>query len=101
MLAKMHARIYHKDALINAAHRVTVEAEKAGITGHAVALRWLLHHSALNGEHGDAIVIGASSLSQLEANLQACRAGPLPEKIVKLVEEVWLPAKDVAPQSYL
>lgn len=31
-----------------------------------VALRWVSHHSFLSREHGDAVLIGASSLKHLE-----------------------------------
>ena len=33
------------------------------------AFRWLYHHSQLNGERGDAVVLGASRVEQLEMNL--------------------------------
>ena len=93
--------MYHKDALFDAANRVHAAAKKAGITGHGVALRWVLHHSVLKAEHGDGMVIGASSLSQLKENLENCKAGPLPEEIVQIVEEVWGPAKEFAPHAFL
>jgi aflatoxin B1 aldehyde reductase len=98
-LGKLSASLYHKDALLDAGKKVHDAAEKVGITGHAVALRWMLHHSALKGELGDAMIIGASSIEQLEANLEICKAGPLPEELVKVVEEVWGPAREFAPQS--
>ena len=91
--------MYHKDALLDAAKKVQDAAEKAGITGHAVALRWVLHHSALKGELGDAMIIGASSFQQLEENLEICKAGPLPADLVRVVEDVWGPAKEFAPPS--
>lgn len=96
-IGQLYASTYHKDALLDAGKKVHDAAEKAGISGHAVALRWMLHHSALTG--GDAIIIGASSLQQLEDNLKICKAGPLPVELVKIVEDVWAPAKDFAPAS--
>lgn len=33
-----------------------------GLTGHAAALRWTVHHSALDYDKGYALIIGASSL---------------------------------------
>jgi aflatoxin B1 aldehyde reductase len=96
----MYAGLYHKDALFDAANRVHTAAEKAGITGHAVALRWVLHHSTLKAEHGDGMVIGASSVPQLKENLEICKAGPLPDEIVQIVEEVWGPAKEFAPPAF-
>jgi len=99
MMGQGYAAIYHKDALFDAARKVHDAAEKAGISGHAAALRWVLHHSALKGELGDAMLISASSLNQLEENIEICKAGPLPAELVKIVEDVWGPAKESAPAS--
>lgn len=60
MIGQAYAAMYHKEALFDAARNVHEAAEKAGISGHEVALCWVLHHSALGG--GDAMIIGASSL---------------------------------------
>jgi len=98
-VGKIYTLLYHKDALFDAAKKVHNAAERAGISGHEVALRWVLHHSALRGELGDAMLISASSLTQLEENLEICKAGPLPTELVNIVENVWEPAKDSAPAS--
>ncbi|KFY70649.1 hypothetical protein V499_09018, partial [Pseudogymnoascus sp. VKM F-103] len=37
----------------------------------------------------DAVVLGVSSLAQLEQNLDAMEAGPLPEVVVKALDEAW------------
>ena len=31
-----------------------------------IALRWISHHSLMKREHGDAVIIGASSLNHIE-----------------------------------
>ena len=41
-----------------------------------MALRWLVHHSQLNAERNDGIIIGASSLEHLRHNLTAVTEGP-------------------------
>lgn len=41
-------------------------ADKAGLTMAEVALRWVSHHSLMSREHGDSILIGASSLNHIE-----------------------------------
>ena len=93
----MYRRWFFKDGLFEAANAIAAAAQLEGITGHAVALRWILHHSALDASRGDAIVIGASSLTQLEENLQICRAGPLPFHLVQMVDEMGDGIKDLAP----
>jgi aflatoxin B1 aldehyde reductase len=100
-VGQLYGGMYLKDTLIDAGKKVHDEAEKVGISGHAVALRWMLHHSALRADLGDAMVIGASSLPQLEENLEICKAGPLPAHLVKTVEDVWGPVREFAPQSSL
>ncbi|KIJ65225.1 hypothetical protein HYDPIDRAFT_27944 [Hydnomerulius pinastri MD-312] len=68
------------------------------VTGAEAALRWLQHHSLLTAE--DAILIGASSLHQLEVNVKACEGGPLPDEVVKLLEEAWTTYKGRAPPYF-
>jgi aflatoxin B1 aldehyde reductase len=100
-LGKFFAMTYLKPELLEAAKRVHTEAQKHAITGHEVALRWVLHHSALEGDLGDGMIIGASSLEQLDANLKMCDAGPLPDDLVKVVEDVWPLAEPVAPWAWM
>jgi len=91
---------YHKDAIFEASQRIQEAAKKHGLTGHATALRWAIHHSDLSGQHGDAIIIGASSISQLKENLEICDQGTLPEEVVQTIDEVWSSVKEVAPWAY-
>ena len=96
-IGKFFSAIYLKPELLEAANRVHTEAQKHGINGHEVALRWVLHHSALKGELGDGMIVGASSVEQLDDNLKMCDAGPLPDDLLKVVEDVWPLAEPVAP----
>ncbi|KAG2139307.1 NADP-dependent oxidoreductase domain-containing protein [Suillus clintonianus] len=63
------------------------------------AQRWLQHHSAL--QPGDAVILGAASPQQMEDNIVQCEGGPLPDEIVKLLDETWKKAKAVAPHYAL
>jgi aflatoxin B1 aldehyde reductase len=60
-----------------------------------VALRWCVHHSKLNIKDGgnDGIIIGGSSLQHIEGNLKDLEKGPLPEDVVKALDEAWLICK--------
>lgn len=62
-----------------------------------MSLRWTLHHSHLDGSKGDAIILGASRPEQLESSLTSCEKGPLPEELVRALEEVWAEAEPEAP----
>lgn len=44
-----------------------------------IALRWIQHHSILERARGDNVLIGASSVKHLEANLADMEKGPLPQ----------------------
>ena len=72
-------------------------AGSRGVSMAAAALRWLRHHSMLDGQAGDAIIIGASSLDQLRSNLTALDAGPLPAELVRAFDEAWDLARPEAP----
>ncbi|KAH7916592.1 NADP-dependent oxidoreductase domain-containing protein [Hygrophoropsis aurantiaca] len=71
--------------------------KKYDIRVSEAAQRWLQHHSELKPELGDAIIIGASSITQLEANLKDCMGGPLPEEVLNVLNRAWEKARGVAP----
>ncbi|KAK9468180.1 NADP-dependent oxidoreductase domain-containing protein [Lipomyces arxii] len=83
---------YFHDAYWTALDIVQPAAEKHGLTMLEVALRWLVHHSALKlgpavGQKGDGIIIGVSSKSQLENDLDALEKGPLPEDVIEALDK--------------
>lgn len=88
-LGLAYKETYLKPALLAAANEVASAAQKADVDGHAVALRWIVYHSILDGAKGDAVVLGASSVEQLEKNLNSIEDGPLDEALVKLVDRVF------------
>jgi aflatoxin B1 aldehyde reductase len=68
----------------------------ANISMVEATYRWLLCHSALS--ENDGVLLGASSVSQLEQNLAACEAAraemsgnmdPLPPSILEAFEKAW------------
>lgn len=46
------------------------------------------------------IIIGASSLSQLDYNLALLDKGPLPEEIVEALDAGWMAAKATSPDYW-
>ncbi|EFX02012.1 aflatoxin b1-aldehyde reductase [Grosmannia clavigera kw1407] len=87
---------YWNDAYFDALDVVRPVAARLGIPTAEAALRWASHHSLLAREHGDAIIIGASSQAQLEQNLTALEQGPLPVELVEAFDKAWLLVKAVA-----
>lgn len=92
---------YGKESIAAAIGKVSEAAANHNITSHAVALNWILNHSALSSKHGDGIIIAARTLEQLKSTLKACDMRPLPEDIVQLMEQVWDEVKHDAPPSNL
>jgi len=68
--------------------------EKHGIELSEAAQRWLQHHSMLGEKDG--VIVGASSLEQLETNIKFCEEGPLPQDILTILDEAWAKAKSTA-----
>ena len=94
-LGAKYAGDYFQDPLFAAASFVRGHASVYGISGHAAALRWTTWHSDLDAESGDAIIVGASSLAQLEENLNILEQGPLPDSLVSVINSVWEDVKDL------
>lgn len=85
----MVRRLYFSDKAFGALDIISKAAEAQGLPIGETALRWINWHSALKPEHGDAIIIGASSTKHIEENLANLEKGPLPDSVVKAIEEAW------------
>lgn len=58
---------------------------------------WLLQHSQLDASSGDGVLLGASSLEQLEQNMDACAApAALPEPVLSAFNGAWATCKEGA-----
>ncbi|RFU77889.1 aflatoxin b1 aldehyde reductase member 2 [Trichoderma arundinaceum] len=95
-LGKFYASKYLKPSIEAAADRVREVAAKHGISGHAASLRWTAHHGILSAEHGDSIIVGASSVKQLNENLDILEQGPLPQDVVDAVDAIFTEIGDDA-----
>jgi len=81
---ELYQRRYWHTQYFNAVERLRQIAQSAGRSLVSLALNWLLHHTM-----SDVIILGASSLAQLNENLAAAEEGPLPEDVVKACDQVW------------
>ena len=73
-------------------------ARDAGVSGSALAYRWVVWHGALMGENGDGVIIGAKT-HQLEETLAAIEEGPLEERVAERASGVWDKVKADAPRD--
>jgi len=92
---EMYRQRYFKDATFEALSVIEPVVQKHNLTLLETAFRWLTHHSELNIKDGgnDGIIIGVSSEQQLVQNLKDLEKGPLPEEVLKALDEAWLVAK--------
>lgn len=100
-IGKFWSDAYFKPEILDAAAEIRAESEKSGLNGHHVALRWVIHHSALKKELGDAMIFASATLEQHKGNLDALDAGPLPPNLVSTIEGVWPKVKHVAPWAWI
>jgi aflatoxin B1 aldehyde reductase len=91
-----YRRRYWSDEYFDALDLLRAAIKKhPGLTEAECALRWMVHHSMLRRDAGDAIIIGASSAKQLEGNLVDFEKGPLPEDVVQALDEGWAKVKAI------
>lgn len=104
-MGNLYRKRYFKDSTFKALQIVEPAVEAAGLTMVETALRWCIHHSALkvggvSPDGNDGVIIGVSSFEQLEGNLKDCEKGPLPESVVKALDEAWMTAKADQPNYW-
>ncbi|PPJ49569.1 hypothetical protein CBER1_01911 [Cercospora berteroae] len=95
--ASMYKKLYGKPALLNALEQWASIAKDEGITRADLAYRWVAYNSPLKNENGDALIIGASSVEQLQETLDSIGGGPLSDKAVKRIDAIWDEIKHEAP----
>lgn len=91
---------YWNETYFQALGLIEEVAKKHSLTLAEIALRWVSHHSLMKREHGDAIIIGASSLNHIEQNLVDLEKGPLPEEVLKVLDQAWDLVKPVATNYF-
>lgn len=95
---------YFRGAIFEALKNIEPVVQKNNLTMVETAFRWLVHHSKLNlkqSEGGnDGIIVGVSSLKQLEGNINDLEKGPLPEEVTAVLDEAWTNIGGTAPNYW-
>ncbi|KAI9642853.1 hypothetical protein NHQ30_008587 [Ciborinia camelliae] len=86
-LGKAFQKLYGDLKLEEAMKNLEDTLSPLGISGREASLRWIYHHSKLGD--GDAIILGASKISQIRENVQSISAGPLSGEVVQKIEGIW------------
>lgn len=100
----MYRNRYFKDSTFEALRVIEPAVQKHNLTLLETALRWCTHHSKLKvggvGDGNDGIIIGVSSLKQLEGNLADLEKGPLPDDVLKALDDAWFNVTKATSQTY-
>lgn len=85
--APIYLKIYDRPEIHSAMKELMQICAANGMTSTEASMRWIKHHSAL-GE-GDGIILGASKIEHLKSNLDQISRSPLPELVLRAVEDMW------------
>lgn len=96
----LHLRMLWNSGYYDALDIIQPVADRLGLTVAEMALRWLVHHAGLKPELGDAVILGAGGVKNLESNLVDLEKGPLPDEAVKALDDAWLVCKAYAPKYW-
>ena len=96
-LGGMYRSMYMKPAYLEALSKWEAIANEEGCSRAELAYRWVTYNSPLKKEQGDAIVVGASTVEQLEQTLKGIQHGPLSRKACEGIDMVWEEIKHEAP----
>jgi len=81
---RMYQDRYWHERTFEAIEAISAVARDSGRSMLELAFAWLLHHSS-----SDVVILGASSIEQLQQNLDACSAGPVPQDFVARLDQIW------------
>ncbi|KAF2685089.1 Aldo/keto reductase [Lentithecium fluviatile CBS 122367] len=97
VIGGMYNNLYNKPSLREALAEWNSAAEKEGVSKAELAYRWVGYNSALDADLGDAVIFGASKLSQVEQTAEGLKKGGLSEEAKKKIEGIWESVKADAP----
>ena len=80
---------YWKPDYFNVLQQLATKSAEFGLKPVEVAMSWLVQHSMLDATRGDAIILGASRIEQLDENLQAMSAASIDQSILDVLDTGW------------
>jgi aflatoxin B1 aldehyde reductase len=91
--------IYLKDSTLESLAGLKKKCDDEDTSVMEGTVRWLLHHSPL--AENDGVILGASSLQQVDSSLTACEKGPLSDGLAQAFEDLWAAVKVDAPKYHV
>lgn len=89
---KIHFDRYWHQENFRAVERLREVSKRCGRSLISIALNWLLHHTPT-----DSVILGASSMEQLDENLAAAAEGPLPPETLRACDDIWRELRGPTP----
>lgn len=93
----LYHALYNKPTLLAALDTWGQISKDSGIPRAELAYRWVAYHSAIQTELGDALIVGASRVEQLQQTLDGLKHGPLNEDVVERINGIWKDIEHEAP----
>jgi len=90
---KMYRERYWFDEQFEAVSELSFAAGEAHRSLVSIALNWVLHHTTATG-----LILGASQMRHLTANMAACKEGPLDDTTLAVCEAIWKRLRGVTPE---
>jgi aryl-alcohol dehydrogenase-like predicted oxidoreductase len=90
---QMYLDRYWHPQYFSAVEEVAEIARDSGRSMVSLSLNWLLHHTRTVS-----VILGASKLEQLEANVAAAEEGPLAPEVIERLNSVWGRLRGVTPK---
>lgn len=81
--------MYNRPSFVAALDTWEQIAKDEGVSRAELAYRWVVYHSKLQADLGDAIIVGARTGQQLSETMAAIGKGPLSDAAVKKIDQVW------------
>lgn len=96
-LGSLYADLYNKPSYHKALDLWGVAAQAAGCSKAELAYRWVAFDSPLDPKYGDAVIFGASKLSQVKETLAWLNKGSVGEEAKTEIDEIWKVIENDAP----
>jgi 1-deoxyxylulose-5-phosphate synthase len=84
---------YWHEPYLEAVERVADVARRAGLSMTELSLRWLLSRTIV-----DSVILGVTSMDQLDSNVKASQGPPLSQEVLDECQAVWVRLRGVTPQ---
>jgi len=92
---------YWNKVYFDAIEHIRAACNDANISLIDASLRWFRHYSKLDFERGDGLIIGVSSITQLEHNLNVLvETEKLPAAVAEAFDQAWEKTKGVSPTYF-